>query len=366
MPQIRLAALFLFLVTAWAFADEEMAHTAFTERQDVQDYISQVSQEHGFDRAYLQNLFAGVNLQPVILGYFDRPSTSRPWFQFKPDFVNARRIKIGARFLREQHGLMQRIEREYGVEGEYVAAIMTAETMMGQQTGRFRIMDVLSTTAFEYPRRADYFKQELTQFLLLSREEGRDPYVFRGSYAGAMGWGQFMPTSYRKYAVDADGDHHRDIWSNPADAAASVANFLKQHGWQYQTLLSMPVTVSGESWRPLLEEKLSMDRTVSDLEGQGIQFPPGLDRRTPTLLFSLQNVEAAEYWAGFNNFYVLTRYNRSVHYAMAVQQLAEQIRKAADNPDFEVMESQPRTQDKLPAKKKASRPVKSKTGKKHK
>lgn len=333
-----LAFVVTLFCSLFARADEEVAHTAFTDRPEVQSYIAQVAQEHGFDPAYLHNLFAGVNLQPVILTYFERPSTSRPWFQFKPDFVNAKRIRVGARFLREQKSLLERLEKEYGVEGEYITAIMTAETLIGQQTGRYRLMDVLSTTAFDYPRRSDYFKQELTQFLLLSREEGRDPFAFRGSYAGAMGWGQFMPTSYRKYAVDADGDHHRDIWSNPADAAASVANFLKQHGWQHQTLNNIPVDVTGEAWQPLLEEKLSLDRTVADLEHLGVQLPSVLDRRTPAVFLGLQNVEAMTYWIGFNNFYVLTRYNRSVHYAMAVHLLAQEIRLAADNPLFDVSE----------------------------
>ncbi|WP_312854336.1 lytic murein transglycosylase [Paludibacterium denitrificans] len=163
----------------------------------------------------------------------DRPSTSRPWYQFRGNFYNERLIRNGVAFWQAHHETLQRAEATYGVAPEMVVAILGIETNYGRNTGSFRLADALTTIAFDYPRRAEYFRGELTEFLKLAKEEGINPLQLKGSYAGAMGWPQFMPSSYRKWAVDFDGDGHRDIWNNPADAIGSVAHYFQLHGWRH-------------------------------------------------------------------------------------------------------------------------------------
>lgn len=318
-----LTALLLGCATL-ACADE-----ALLAREDVQHYIKTTAQEHGFSEAELSDLFVRIEPKPHIIDIFDRPSTSRPWHQFRSNFLNASRIQTGARFWQENADLIAKISTHYQVDPAVIVAILNAETLYGKNMGSFRVLDVLSTAAFDYPRRSAFFRKELTHFLLLARDEKEDPLSFKGSYAGAMGWPQFIPSSFRNFAVDWDGDGHHDIWNNKGDILASAANYLARHGWQEGTPSHIAVNVEGSQIEGLLADKFNLHYTVAELMQMGVRPISEIDGQQKAVLFALE-VEPGftRYYLGFNNFYVITRYNRSTLYATAVLELAEEIRAA--------------------------------------
>lgn len=307
----------------------------FGLRPDVQAFIDQLAFEDGFNPLVLTEQFNRVEPRPAILAIFDRPSTSRPYHQFRPDFVNDKRIRFGVAFWQEHAALIDAVAGQYGVEPEYLVGILGVETLWGRDTGRFRVMDVLATTAFGYPRRADFFRAELREFLQLAREEGADPFDFRGSYAGAMGMPQFMPSSYHRFARDWDGDGHRDIHTNPGDILASVANYFAQHGWQHGQPLLVPASVTGQDFSPLLADKFNLHYRVSELAAFGVQPSQPLADDPLAVLVALEREPGVQsYWLGLGNFYALTRYNRSTLYAMAVYELAQAIKAAWLDPSL--------------------------------
>jgi membrane-bound lytic murein transglycosylase B len=207
-----------------------------------------------------------------------------------------------------------------------VTAVIGIETHYGTNRGRFKVLEALATLAFEYPRRASEFRLELEHFLLLSREESLPLSAPLGSYAGAMGIAQFMPGSYRRYAIDFDGDGRRDLFENNRDAIGSIANYLTAHGWQRNAPVAVPAEVSESGIEPFRSGKLSTRYRLSELESFGVRANPGQPPATSAIPLTLKNRASAEYWLGFDNFYVITRYNQSVYYAMAVHQLSEEIR----------------------------------------
>ncbi|SMC25095.1 membrane-bound lytic murein transglycosylase B [Andreprevotia lacus DSM 23236] len=344
------------LLSLCAHADE-----ALLARPEVQDYLNQLSTTQNFDRAQLDALFTRVNLKPNIISILDRPSTSRPWYQFRDNFISKSRVVAGARFMRRYKDTFDAVQERYGVPAEVVAAVIGCETMYGRDTGSFRVLDVLATIAFDYPRRADFFKNELTEFMLLAREENEDPLSFMGSYAGAMGLPQFMPSSFRKYAVDWNGDQHRDIWGTPDDAIASVAHFLVEHGWQKNGEIMQPVNVSGEEIPVLLADKFNLHYTVGELMQKGVAPLSEVDPQQQAVLFALETEPGfTRHYIGYANFYAITRYNRSTLYASAVAGLANAIRTAyTEEKDLAVPEAKPAKASPKPAAKAAH---KKKTG----
>ena len=310
--------------SAFAFADE-----ALLAREEVQEYIRSTALEHGFVQAELADLFVRIETKPNIIDIFDRPSTGRPWYQFRANFLNPSRIQAGARFWQENADLIAKISAHYQVDPAVMVAILNAETLYGKNTGGFRVLDVLATAAFDYPRRSAFFRKELTHFLLLARDEKDDPLSFKGSYAGAMGWPQFIPSSFRNFAVDWDNDGHHDIWNNKGDILASVANYLARHGWQAQQASHLPVNVEGDQIESLLADKFNLHYTVAELIQMGVRPISVVDGQQKAVLFALE-IEPGftRHYLGFNNFYVITRYNRSTLYATAVLELAEEIRAA--------------------------------------
>ena len=300
----------------------------FGRRTDVQNFIREISARHGFNPAQLQALFDRVQSQPSIIAAMTRPAEAKPWHEYRAIFINPQRIRGGVEFWRTHAATLARAEQIYGVPPEIVVAIIGVETQYGGNMGRHRVLEALATLAFDYPRRADFFRKELEAFLLLTRAEGVDPLALRGSYAGAMGWGQFMPTSYRNYAVDFDGDGHRDLWGNPRDAIGSVANYFRQHGWRPGEPVTVPARVEGSAYPALVSRQLNPPKdSVASLQAQGVTplIPVGEGRAA--LLLELRGRDGPEYWLGFHNFYVITRYNRSQLYAMAVYQLSREIRE---------------------------------------
>ncbi len=309
------------------------AHAAsLAGRADVDAFIEQMVRNHGVNRDQLSATLLQADTKPSILAVFDKPSTARPWYRFRPSFVNDTLTQEGAAFWARHAALLQRASEQYGVDEAMIVAIIGIETRFGRNMGSFRVLDALATVAFDYPRRASYFQQELTAFLLLAQEERRDPTQFKGSYAGAMGWPQFMPSSFRQWAVDGDGDGQRDIWNNPADVIASVAHYFQQHGWQRGGAIVVAATAPKAVADQLAQDKFNLHYSVAELRAMGVTPAATLDDTAKAVLFPLEVAPGeTEYWLGLQNFYTITRYNKSTLYAMAAQQLAEQIRQRRQN-----------------------------------
>ena len=292
------------------------------------EFARDLEQRHGFNADTLLDQFAQTQPNAKVLQLIKPPSspTQRSWERYRPRFLNNVRIDGGVRFWQENTVALARARAMFGVPEEIIVAIIGVETVYGRNTGGFSVFEALATLAFNYPRRAEFFRQELEQFLLLARENQMDPLAIKGSFAGAIGIPQFMPGSQRRYAVDFDGDQRVDLSASVDDAIGSVARFLEQHGWQAGQPIAVPASVSGEPDRALIEAGIRPTLKVADLAERGIKA--NLDNNaTVTLVDLVSPNRATEYWLGFENFYVITRYNRSSFYAMSVFQLAEEIRK---------------------------------------
>jgi membrane-bound lytic murein transglycosylase B len=305
----------------------------YAEREEVQDFIRDMAARHGFVEQELRFLFSRVRrAEPIIEAIKPPAPKARSWGEYRGNFVNERRIAAGAEFWRKNRRALERAQRSYGVPAEYIAAIIGVETFYGRNAGRWRVVDALTTLAFDYPPRAPFFRSELEQYLLLARELGIDVFAMRGSYAGAIGIPQFMPSSTRRYAVDFDGNGAIDLRRSPADAIGSVANFLKEHGWQAGGEVLFEARVSGEAWRALADGSVDPKHALDDLRRAGVQFPevPSAESARAALVELETPERPGEYRVGLHNFWVLTRYNRSAFYASVVHDLAQALRKTQD------------------------------------
>jgi membrane-bound lytic murein transglycosylase B len=301
---------------------------SYAERPEVQAFIREVAARHGFAEQELIYLFSRVHrTEPILEAIQPPPPKARSWEEYRGNFVNPRRIAAGKGFWKSNRKALARAEQRYGVPAEYIVAIIGIETFYGRNAGRWRVVDALTTLAFDYPARSPYFRSELEQYLLLSRDTGADVFAVRGSYAGAIGIPQFMPSSTRRFAVDFDGSGAVDLRRSPADAIGSVANFLKEHGWQSGDDVLFEVKPSGEAWRALADGSVDPKHSLEDLRKAGVEFPQPA-RQARAALVELETPERpSEYRVGLQNFYVLTRYNRSAFYASAVHDLAQELRK---------------------------------------
>ena len=251
----------------------------------------------------------------------------RSWQVYRARFVTDLRIAEGTAFWQANSAPLERAAREHGVPEEIIIAIIGVETLYGRQSGGFRVIDALATLAFDYPPRAEFFRAELEQYLLLARDRDIDVFSLKGSYAGAIGIPQFMPGSYRRYAVDFDGDGVADLLASPADAIGSVANFLRMHGWRRGELIALPAQVNGTAHRAMLDAGVEPKIPMGELRQYGVETRTSLALATPVALIDLETPGApTEYRLGLQNFYVLTRYNRASFYAAAVMDLAAAIR----------------------------------------
>jgi peptidoglycan lytic transglycosylase B len=325
MSLLRLALTLLALGT-WA-----VAAASPEERQAaVQAFVDQMVSRHGFQRDSLMALMHQARFRSDIIEIIQRPAEAKPWHQYREIFLTPARIRGGVRFWRQNQALLERAAQEYGVPPEIIVAIIGVETRYGEVTGKYRVLDALATLAFGYPKRADFFRSQLEELLLLGREEHIDLATSYGSYAGAIGLPQFMPSSYRAYAVDFDGDGRRDLWGSRADVIGSVANYFKLHGWQSGEPVALRAQSTGRPPQGLIDAGMKPSLSLKSLTEQGITpVPQAADGATgPDTLVSLIRLEGAqgdEYWLGLNNFYVITRYNHSNLYAMAVYQLSREI-----------------------------------------
>ena len=305
----------------------ESALADISQMPAVRTFIQYMHGTHGFPVTQLDAWFAEVKIREDILKYIARPAEKKPWYQYRPIFMREARITQGVEFWRKHLAVLARAEQQYGVPPAIIVSIIGVETGYGNNTGRHRVMDALATLAFSYPRRADFFRDELVQYLLLCREQGLDPTILKGSYAGAMGLPQFISSSYRHYAVDFDDDGRIDIWNNISDAIGSVANYFHQHGWQPDDTVALPVSARGKVYRNLLDQDLRFRVRFSELERHGVHSSHSFPQDTLVNLLELRLEDGVELWMTLDNFYVITRYNHSALYAMVVHQLAIAIQK---------------------------------------
>ncbi|MFN2338832.1 MAG: lytic murein transglycosylase B [Gammaproteobacteria bacterium] len=300
----------------------------FANHPEAKAFIDEMVERHAMDRGELTELFAEAQVREDILRAISRPAEGKPWHEYRPIFLTRSRIDGGVAFWNEHADILERAEKAFGVDAQVIVAIIGVETRYGGNTGSYRVIDALSTLAFEYPPRAKFFRSELEQFLLLTKEERVDRREARGSYAGAMGHGQFISSSYRNFAVDFDGDGRRDLWDSREDIIASVANYLSVHGWRLGAPVVEKVEPKTRPAEELTGAGIKPSLTLAQLKAAGIQSHQAEDGDTLATLIALEQQDGPEYWLGFNNFYVITRYNRSPLYAMAVYQLSEEIREA--------------------------------------
>ncbi|GLR10812.1 murein transglycosylase B [Mixta theicola] len=300
----------------------------FAGNPAAERFIDKMVQEHGFNRQQLHDVLAQAKRLDWVLRLMERqaPGYQPPsgpngaWIRYRNKFITPDNVQNGVAFWNQYQDALQRAQREYGVPPEIMVGIIGVETRWGRVMGKTRIIDALATLSFAYPRRAEFFTSELETFLLMARKEQQDPLDLRGSYAGAMGYGQFMPSSEKQYAVDFNDDGHINLW-DPVDAIGSVANYFKQHGWQPDETVAVPA--SGQA--PGLENGFKTRYSISSLAAAGLRPQTSINGNPQVSLLRFDMGKYYQYWYGLPNFYVITRYNHSNHYAMAVWQLGEAV-----------------------------------------
>jgi membrane-bound lytic murein transglycosylase B len=296
----------------------------YSEQPLAQEFVDEMVEKHGFERAYLEGLMTEATRKDRILEAIARPAEkTKEWKDYRKIFIQQSRIRKGREFMQTYADTLARAEQEFGVPPKIVTAIIGVETRYGSNKGSYRVVDSLSTLAFDYPKRSKFFRGQLEQYLLLVREQEFDPLAIKGSYAGAMGYGQFIPSSYRDFAVDFDGDGIADIINNPVDAIGSVANYFSKHGWKKGELVVVQATAGKGHDAALIDKKLKPKYTVGQLAYAGFTPYQPLQKDAAATIMGLQGDEGMEYWIGLKNFYVITRYNHSRLYGMAVFQLSE-------------------------------------------
>lgn len=295
-------------------------------RPDVNEFIDEMVSQHDYDRDVLIAALREAKSRQTILDAISRPAErTLNWAEYRKIFLTSKRIDAGVKFWQEHSDTLQAISTDTGVPCDILVGIIGVETYFGRITGNYRVLDALSTLAFDYPPRSKFFRRELSEYLLLVREEGLDAAVPTGSYAGAMGAPQFMPSSFRAYAVDASTDGRRDIWDNWTDVIGSVANYFIAHKWRPDEEVIARADLASDWTGRTPKNSLKPEETVKSLSRSGVMFATDLQPDARASLIKLEGAEGPEYWVGFHNFFVITRYNRSVMYALAVHQLGEEI-----------------------------------------
>jgi membrane-bound lytic murein transglycosylase B len=295
-------------------------------RPEIESFIDEMALKHAFDRPSLRRIFRQAQPRPAVIRAIATPGTARPWHEFRALYIEERRLAGGIEFWRQNAATLARARREYGVPEEIIVATIGVETVYGRNIGRFKVLEALSMLAFDYPPRAPLFRAELEEFLLLTRETGFDALATRGSYAGAMGIPQFLPSSYRKYAVDFDGDGRPDLWGSAADAIGSVANYYRAFGWHTGAATVVETQAAGDEVEGVLAEGIKPHARIADLRRRGIVPLVPVDEEALAAVVRVEAESGPQYWLGLQNFYVITRYNRSVNYALVVHELARELR----------------------------------------
>lgn len=329
----QLSAIIFTLIFCFCFTSTIYAKTKpFSERSDVKSFVDHMVKTHQFDKKQLNTWFNEVVIQKEVLAKIAKPAEALQWYQYEPIFLTPERVAAGTKFWQENAETLQKAAKIYGVSPEIIVAILGVETFYGQRSGKYGVFDSLATLAFEYPPRAKFFRSELESFLLLARKEKWDPKAIKGSYAGAMGYPQFIASSYHKFGIDFDENGQCDLLNNTEDTIGSIAHYFKQNGWEPHKPVAFKAHVSGETFKKAIASKQNPkpSHTLSELVALGIKPVLPLPLKTygqmPMALIALDNKEGKEYWLGTQNFYAITRYNHSDMYAMAVYLLSEQVK----------------------------------------
>ena len=294
---------------------------------EIDPFVAGLELRLGVPADETRALLAEARVLDSVLEAIQRPAERKPWHEYRKIFVTGKRIERGVDFWRAQVDSLARASERFGVPPEIIVAIIGVESYYGSHRGRLRVLDSLATLGFRYPRRSAFFLSELEEFVLLSSEERLDARSIKGSYAGAMGIPQFISSSYRRYAIDFDGDGTRDLVESPEDAIGSVGNYLAMHGWRAGGTVAVPAEVEGEEYRAVVEQGIEPHASLASIRAAGVRFSVEADQEEPGALLEFETKNGHEYWVGLTNFYVITRYNHSRLYALAVLQLAQGIRE---------------------------------------
>lgn len=319
--QLILSCFICLVITTSVSAD-------YSKHEKAGLLIDELVKEHGFDRDYLISVFKSAEQKESILEAIARPAEKRlEWFEYRKIFITKDRIAKGLEFIKEHLSTLERAEKEFGVPKEIIASIIGVETRYGRHKGNYRVIDALTTLGFDYPPRSKFFSSELKQALLLAKEQGFDILEMKGSYAGAMGYGQFIPSSYRHYAIDYDGDKVADILNNVTDAIGSVANYFVEHKWKKGEPIAFLLSNKNqkEVTSQFYSKSLKPRFKLSEMKSAGLIVPDGLDDATSGKVQNYVLSSGDQDWLTLHNFYVITRYNHSNLYAMAVYELAKEL-----------------------------------------
>ena len=318
------STLLLFPLLAGIAATAQAAGPTALTPQQRSEFAAEVAKEHGVSAAAVEAVLGQARYQQSIIDAITRPAEAKPWKAYRPIFLTPQRIADGRAFLAQHREALTQVEADTGVPAEIVVAILGVEISYGRITGSYRVLDALYTLAFYYPKRAPFFRSELMHAFPLVRDEALDLSAIKGSYAGAMGWGQFMPSSYRAYAKDGDGDGKRDLFGSLPDVFASVANYFVAHGWQRDQPVVVPAARAAKA-QALKPETLEPTYSLLELGNLGYRPRTAIGHAADATLLTLDGAQGEEYWIAFKNFYVISRYNRSPLYSLAVYQLSQAI-----------------------------------------
>lgn len=325
---IRFLQLFLFssLVLLTTQTHASIFHRPLSQQPEVAQFINRMVEKHHFDKKTLVTIFDQAKISAPVISNIKAPFEIAPWVYYKNYFITPERIQLGAEFWKQHKEALNRAYKEFGVPPEIIIAILGVETKYGTHQGEHRVIDALTTLAFTHLPRSDYFRSELEQFLLLCRDSNLNPLSIKGSYAGAIGQSQFMPSSYRTYAVDYSGDGKKDLRLNTDNAIGSIGNYLHKHGWLMGETVAVQAKVTGDNYKQFIEKSSKPTHCVSNFIKNGIIPITKIEPSTLVSLINLESKKVSEFWVGLHNFYVITQYNSSKLYAMAVFNLSHEIK----------------------------------------
>ncbi len=334
-PMNYVSTLILLLIMPFVFATNTQEQT-FIHNKKAQKFIDVMVSQHQFDREYLVKLFSETKPDHNVLKAISSPYEEKPWYVYKRHFLTQQRVDQGLIYWKNNEALLAKAEKHYGVPQALIVALVGVESNYGAHKGDFPVFSSLATLAFNYPKRSKFFTKELSQYLLVTRQKKIDPLSLKGSYAGAIGQPQFMPSSFRAYAVDFQKDGTIDLMENNADVIGSIANYLARNGWKRGQPIADIATVKGQGYEKIAMRKLAKPRyTLKQLERYGVSTKASDAKTQRATLFEYDTESKPQFWLGYYNFYVIMRYNRSPLYALAVYQLSQDIiaaKKSKANP----------------------------------
>lgn len=313
------------MLTAFSISTLTAAENTESINDSINQFIEKMVVKHHFDEAYLKNLFSQIHIDPVVVDKMNKPYEAKPWTEYKDFFISDERVNLGAQYWQSHSKELAHAEKTYGVPASIIVAIIGVESKYGTKQGDFPIFQSLATLAFNYPSRAPFFTSELENYLLLTQEQNFNPLSIKGSHAGAIGKPQFMPSSYRHYAVALDGSKHADLINNDGDVITSVANYFKRNGWTQNQLIVLPAKATKSAMNSIKQEPLKLNSTLGELKKLGVTVDEKLPADTKASFFSVEYNHQPQYWVALNNFEAITRYNHNMQYALVVYEFSKAI-----------------------------------------